>query len=132
MKKILIITILSLLLLSCGDNNLQTKTDNKQTEKVVEKFGDITKYIKTDITDEESDKLTDILKQRVERQAEIKTLITEATKENSEETYNTIIEKRKICSNRILPFVWDDNKSSFLKYCEKINFQIKKKLDELK
>ena len=132
MKKILTLVILSLLLVSCGEKieNTKIETQKEKNEKVVaQKFADLTKYIKGNITDEESEKLSEILKQRVERQAEIKKLIEDATKETANETYEKIVEKRKICVGRISPFIDEVQKSSFLRYCEKINFSIKKKLD---
>jgi len=69
------------------------------------------------------------LEERKGRQTEVKKMIEEATKENKDEIYTSIVEKRKICSDRISVYVSEDNISSFKKYCEKVNFQIKKKLD---
>ena len=131
MKKILVIAISLLLLASCGaKTETKVETQKEKNQKVMkQEYKDLTKYIKTDITDEESEKLVAILEQRVERQAEVKKLIEDATKENATETYEKIREKRKTCANRILPYVGENQKSSFLKYCEKINFSIKKKLD---
>jgi len=132
MKKILTLVVLLILLVSCGGKTEDTKieTQKEKNEKVLDqKFADLTKYVKEDITDEESEKLSEILKQRVERQAEIKKLIEDATKETATETYEKIVEKRKVCVGRISPFIDEVQMSSFLKYCEKINFSIKKKLD---
>ena len=131
MKKILVIAISLLLLASCGaKTETKVETQKEKNQKVMkQEYKDLTKYIKTDITDEESEKLVAILEQRVERQAEIKKLIEDATKENAIETYEKIRDKRKTCINRILPYVGENHKSSFLKYCEKINYSIEKKLN---
>ena len=128
MKKILTLLTVLILVASCWAKT-ENNTDNKKTEQKVEKYSDITKYIKSDITDEESKELLEILEQRVERQSEVKGLIEASTKETSEEIYLEIVEKRKICAGRISPYVSEDQMSSFLKYCEKMNFQIKKTLD---
>jgi len=122
-------------LVSCVEKSEQKiweKNNREKSEiKIEEKFWDITKYLKDGITDTESKELLKILEDRKVRQAEIKKIIESATKENKDEIYNSIIEKRKICINRILPYIWEVNINSFKKYCENINFQIKNKLDEL-
>ena len=138
MKKILIITLSVLLLASCWAKT-ETKKEETKTKAEIQKeknqkvmkqeYKDLTQYIKTDITDEESKELTAILEQRAEIQAEIKKMIEEVTEENALETFEKIKEKRKTCMNRILPYVAEDKKSAYLKYCEKINYSIAKKLN---
>ena len=131
MKKLLVLFIASLLIVSCWENNSENKNDNKKVEvKIEKKYSDVTDFIKSDITDIESKELLAILEDRKERQAEIKKLIQESTIENKDETYNSIVEKRKICTARILPFVSETKINSFKRYCENFNFQIKKTLDK--
>ncbi len=133
MKKLLVLFIMSILVVSCGENNSETKvkTESKKIEiKVEKKYGDLTDYIKSDITDTESKELLEILEQRKERQTEVKKMIEEATAETKDEIYNSIVEKRKICSERISKYVSEAKISSFKKYCEKANFEIKKTLDK--
>lgn len=136
MKKILLLVVMGILLVSCWIKDKQT-VENKNEEKKVqekkleEKFWGLTIYIKADITDKETKSLQDILEQRKTRLTEIKEMIENATKETKDETYNKIVEMRKNCMNRILPYVSESKKDSFKKYCEKTNFHIKKKLDEL-
>ena len=134
MKKLLVLLVALLLVTSCTtktekNNEVKIKIKEVKTKKVEQKFGDLTKYIKVDITDDESKKLSSILEQRKERQAEVKKMIEKATKENKDKVYTSIVEKRKICANRISIYVSEKNISKFKKYCEKVNIQIKKKLD---
>ena len=128
-KKILTLLIVLLLVVSCWEKTEKDNETKTETKKIEQKFGDLTKYIKVDITDTESKELSKILEERKGRQTEVKKMIEEATKENKDEIYTSIVEKRKICSDRISVYVSEDNISSFKKYCEKVNFQIKKKLD---
>ena len=128
-KKILTLLIVLLLVVSCWEKTEKDNETKTETKKIEQKFGDLTKYIKVDITDAESKELSKILEERKGRQTEVKKMIEEATKENKDEIYTSIVEKRKICSDRISVYVSEDNISSFKKYCEKVNFQIKKKLD---
>ena len=131
MKKLLVLLIASLLIVSCGENNTENKNDNNKVEvKIEKKYWDVTDFIKSDITDVESKELLKILEERKLIQAEIKIMIEEATAETKDEVYNSIVEKRKICSTRILSFVSDTKISFFKKFCEKTNFHIKKTLDK--
>ena len=132
MRKILVLFVMAILLVSCGEKAEQKQEVKKQeVKKQEQKFGELTIYVKADITDEETEKLKEILEQRKQRQEEIKKMIEEATAENKDETYNKIVEMRKTCMGRIIPYVAENKVDSFKKYCEKTNFYIKKKLDEL-
>ena len=133
MKKLLVLLIASLLLVSCGENNTENKNDNKKVEvKVEKKYSYVTDFVKSDINDSESKELLTILEEWNEGLAEIKKMIEEATLENKDEIYTSIVEKRKIFMDTILPYVWETKVWSFKKYYENINFQIKKILEELK
>ena len=130
MRKILIIALLSVLLISCvakNDNNKNIK-NNKKIE-IKQKFWDITKFIKSDITDEESNKLQKILEDRKKIQKEIAEMIKNTTKENKDEVYKKILEKRTEIENEIIKYVSEDKKIMFKTYFEKYNRIIKKTLD---
>jgi len=134
-KKILIIVLLLVALVSCGANkdNLNKENNNdKKIEKTEWKFKDLTKYIKSDITDNESNELIKILENRVEKQAEIKELILSATKENSKEILDKVLKIRQEYTKEILPFVSEEQKASFNKYFQRINYSIEKKLNNIK
>ena len=135
MKKILVITLLSLLLVSCGTKTKEAKIESqkeKNQEVMKQKFQDLTKYIKTDITDDETEKLLSILDDRTKKIAEQKVLIASATKENKDEVYKKIQKIRQDYINKITPYVSDLHMASFKKYFVKIDYSIKKKLDNLK
>ena len=132
MKKILTIVLLSVLLVSCGtknDNKKDIKT-NKKTEQKVEKFWDVTKYIKSNITDQESEELAKILKERKEIQKEISNSIKNLKPEDDKtKIYTEIVEKRKNMEEKIIKYVTENQKLLFKAYFDKYNRIIKKTLD---
>ncbi len=131
MKKILIILCIFISISSCTykENKEDKKEDKKiQNIKKQEKFWILTKYIKLDITDEESSKLQKIIKQRNKTLIEIKDMMETSTKENKDETYKKISSKRNEIFSKILVYVAEEKKQSFERYYEKINTMIKNKL----
>ena len=94
-KKFFIILIMLLLLTSCNTNNKDdTKGAKHNIKQIDNKFGDLTKYIKPNITDNESKKLQDILSKRKEKQAEIKKMLETATKDNKDMIYKKVVDLR--------------------------------------
>jgi DNA-directed RNA polymerase beta' subunit len=141
MKKLLVLLSVLVLITSCGMKTEETNKGNisnkkieekveEKTEKIEEKFGDLTKYIKVDITDIESKRVSDILKERKTKQVEIKKMIENSTKENKGKLYKQIVEKRKIYKDKISVYISKSKISSFEKYHERVNIMIKKKLDK--
>jgi hypothetical protein len=144
MKKLLVLLSVLVLITSCGMKTEETNKGNisnkkieekveekiEKTERIEEKFGDLTKYIKVDITDIESKRVSDILKERKTKQVEIKKMIENSTKENKGKLYKQIVEKRKIYKDKISVYISKSKISSFEKYHERVNIMIKKKLDK--
>jgi PBP1b-binding outer membrane lipoprotein LpoB len=134
MKKLLLLLSLSLLLVSCGTEVEDTKepiVENPvvEVEKVETNFGDLAEYINSELSEDKVKELNTILSERKERQVEVAELIKNATSETKDEVYASIVEKRKTCAGRILPFVSEEQKTNFIEYCEKSNVGIKEKLD---
>jgi hypothetical protein len=89
----------------------------------------LTKYIKADITDNESEQLQEIIEERKEKLVEIKDMMEDSVKDNKDEIYTKIIEIRKSLFDKISIYVPEEKMQSFRRYNEKLNFMIKNKLD---
>ena len=134
MKKIFVLLFCILFLSSClwgntNNNNKKTEAKKVEIEKADENFWVLTKYIKIDITDNESRNLNDIMDERRKELVEIKSMIEESNSENKDEIYEKIIEKRKVISSKISIYIPKEKMQSFTRYNEKVNFMIKNKLD---
>jgi DNA repair protein RadC len=60
------------------EENLNSENDEVILMDSIAEFGDITKFVKTDLTDEQKEDLKIILEQRKDRQIQIKDILDEA------------------------------------------------------
>lgn len=141
-KKILLLVLISSLLVSCGEEvKVENIVENEEInieiidesmeeviiEEIVEsKYKDLAEFISTELSEEDDNKILEILEQRSARQIEIWAMLNQAVIDgNIDEKLEEVREMRKVCAGRILPFVSEDKKEAFTAHCEAWNEGLK-------
>lgn len=134
MKKILLVLSLVLLISSCwndSEEKNEIKPEVKKVEaKIEQKFGTLNKYIKTDINDEETKQLTELLEKRDLVLAEIKKIIEEVTLGNKDIAIKNIEEKFNGLNLEIIKYVSNKKDETFVKYNKFVISKIKEKINK--
>jgi len=132
MKKLLLVLVLAIFMVSCNTKNTNHSSNSTTKTQKAEKYWDITKYVKSNITDKEEKDFEKVLNERKKVQAEIRDIIKNAKKETKDKDFATIKQKRQDLVNKIIPYIQQDKQIEFSMFCGKYNKSIKRKLDELK
>ncbi len=145
MKKIFVLFVLSIFLVSCWNknnnefekkeiNNIQEKKQihTKLKPKTPEqKYWKLAKYIKQDLTLKEEQELQNLLNQRRELILKIKKELIEANRQwYFEEKMLQVEKQREEMMNKILPYVIEEKKEEFKKSYEKWNELLRKILKQ--
>ena len=124
----IILMILGIAILGAGalyfvsnDTENIVENNNKEVvENILPEFGDITSFVKKDLTEDQKEDLKIILEQRKDRGVQIKDILDSAyEKGEMEEAWIQVVEIRDKCKNRILPFINESKTDQFNAYCAK-------------
>ncbi len=141
MKKIFITVIFVLLVSSCwkqvvnNENKINVKTEKQihtvlKPENFEQKAWAMYKYLKTDLTKDEQQKVLSLLDERKKEIIKIKTILLQANKTwTFDEKMNEVISMRKDFEKKFLPYIADDKKDIFKKAYEAWNNIIRKKFE---
>ena len=123
-----ILALLGVALLGTGAYYFFPKKTNPELEKQKleeqvknKEFGDLSEFIKTDLSEKQKLELKKILELRKQRQIQMKEILDDAYKNGGlEEAWSQVEKIREKCESRILPFVRIGSEKKFYAYCSKL------------